>query len=82
VPETVNGPEGVSEWDVINWAVHEQNVARLRQRIFTAARDGDWPKVRNLQKMMLWTAPGILEAVKPGRMQGHGGTAEVSGGAA
>ena len=28
----------------------------------------------------LWTTPGILEAVKPGRMQGHGGTAEVSGG--
>jgi hypothetical protein len=53
MPETVNGPEGVSEWDVISWAVHEQNVARLRQRIFTAARDGDWPKVRNLQKMMV-----------------------------
>ena len=30
----------------------------------------------------VWTTPGILEAVKPGRMQGHGGTAEVSGGAA
>ena len=29
-----------------------------------------------------WTTLGILEAVKPGRMQGHGGTAEVSGGAA
>ena len=29
-----------------------------------------------------WTTPGILEAVKPGRMQGHGGTAEVCGGAA
>jgi hypothetical protein len=40
MPETVNGPEDASEWDVINWAVHEQNVARLRQRIFTAARDG------------------------------------------
>jgi len=53
MPETVNGPEDASEWDVINWAVHEQNVARLRQRIFTAARDGDWPKVRNLQKMMV-----------------------------
>ena len=25
----------------------------------------------------LWTAPGILEALIPGRMQGHGGTAEV-----
>jgi hypothetical protein len=54
MPETVNGPEDASEWDVINWTVPEQNVARLRQRIFTAARDGDWPKVRNLQKM---TAP-------------------------
>ena len=50
MPETVNGPEGGSEWDVINWAVHEQNVARLRQRIFTAARDGDWPRARNLQE--------------------------------
>ena len=25
-----------------------------------------------------WPAPGILEALIPGRMQGHGGTAEVS----
>src|SRR5712691_8836007 len=24
-----------------------------------------------------WIAPGILEALIPGRMQGHGGTAEV-----
>jgi hypothetical protein len=27
----------------------------------------------------LWATPGILEAMKPGRMQGHGGTAEVPG---
>ena len=64
MPETVNGPEGVSEWDVINWAVHEQNVARLRQRIFTAARDGDWPKVRNLQKMMLRSWSNTLVSVR------------------
>src|SRR5256714_3644665 len=64
MPETVNGPEGVSEWDVINWAVHEQNVARLRQRIFTAARDGDWPKVRNLQKMMLRSWSNTLVGVR------------------
>src|SRR5438094_2985276 len=62
--ETVNGPEGVSGWDVINWAVHEQNVARLRQRIFTAARDGDWPKVRNLQKMMLRSWSNTLVSVR------------------
>jgi hypothetical protein len=24
-----------------------------------------------------WATPGILEAMKPGRMQGHGGTEEV-----
>src|SRR5712691_8373275 len=64
MPETVNGPEGVSEWDVINWAVHEQNVARLRQRIFTAARDGDWPKVRNLQRMMLRSWSNTLVSVR------------------
>ena len=64
MPETVNGPEGVSGWDVINWAVHEQNVARLRQRIFTAARDGDWPKVRNLQRMMLQSWSNTLVSVR------------------
>ena len=64
MPETVNGPEDVSGWDVVNWAVHEQNVARLRQRIFTAARDGDWPKVRNLQKMMLRSWSNTLVSVR------------------
>jgi RNA-directed DNA polymerase len=49
----VNGPEGGLEWDAVNWRTHEKNVARLRRRIFTAVRDGDWPAVRNLQKMML-----------------------------
>jgi RNA-directed DNA polymerase len=53
MPETVNGPEGGLEWDAISWRVHERNVERLRRRIFTATRDGDWPKVRNLQKMTL-----------------------------
>ena len=53
MPETVNGPEGGLEWDAVDWAAHEQNVARLRRRIFTASRDGDLAKVRNLQKMML-----------------------------
>ena len=77
MPETVNGPEGVSEWDVINWAVHEQNVARLRQRIFTAVRDGDWPKVRNLQKMMLrsWSKHACRRAAgdRAQRWPPHGG---------
>jgi RNA-directed DNA polymerase len=53
MPETANGPDDDLAWDAVNWAVHEQNVARLRRRIFTAVRDGDLAKARNLQKLML-----------------------------
>ena len=52
---TVNGTEDVAlEWDAINWRLHEDNVRRLRRRIFKAATDEDLAKVRSLQKM---TAP-------------------------
>jgi RNA-directed DNA polymerase len=60
----VNGPEGVSEWDFLNWEAHELNVARLRQRIFTAVRDGDWPRARNLQKLMLRSWSNTLVSVR------------------
>jgi len=56
---TVNGPEGQApsqdaiRWDSIDWRGCEDRVRRLRQRIFKAAREQDWPKVRNLQKLML-----------------------------
>ncbi|MGH3225992.1 MAG: reverse transcriptase N-terminal domain-containing protein [Streptosporangiaceae bacterium] len=51
----VNGPEDQAlNWDAIDWRGHEDQVRRLRQRIFKATRDEDWRKVRNLQKL---TAP-------------------------
>jgi RNA-directed DNA polymerase len=50
----VNGPEDVTPgWDGIDWRLHEENVRRLRQRIFKAARDGSLATVRDLQKLML-----------------------------
>jgi len=64
MPETVNGPDDGLEWDAINWALHEQNVVRLRRRIFTAARDGDLAKARNLQKMVLRSWPDTLVSVR------------------
>jgi RNA-directed DNA polymerase len=64
VPVTVNGPEDGLEWDAINWALHEQNVARLRRRIFTAVRDGDLAKARNLQKLMLRSWSNTLVSVR------------------
>jgi hypothetical protein len=53
----VNGPEGhllnedAVDWDFIDWRTCEEEVRRLRGRIFKAAQEGDWPKVRNLQKL-------------------------------
>src|SRR5215469_7448509 len=64
MPGTANGPDDGLEWDAINWALHEQNVARLRRRIFTAVRDGDWPKARNLQKLMLRSWSNTLVSVR------------------
>jgi len=52
---TVNGPEGdVVDWDAVKWRAVEDDVRRLRQRIFTATQAGDLKRVRNLQKL---TAP-------------------------
>lgn len=51
----VNGPEDEPlDWDAIQWRHAEENVRRLRQRIFAASRAGDLKRVRNLQKL---TAP-------------------------
>jgi hypothetical protein len=53
----VNGPEDqrferdVDEWEIIDWRSCEKQLQRLRQRIFKATRDGDWPKVRNLHEV-------------------------------
>lgn len=52
---TVNGPEDdVLDWDAVDWRQVEDDVRRLRQRIFTATQAGDLKRVRNLQKL---TAP-------------------------
>jgi RNA-directed DNA polymerase len=61
----VNGPEdAVLDWDAIAWRAHEDDVRRLRQRIFKATRDGDLKKVRNLQKLMLRSRANTLVSVR------------------
>ena len=61
---TVNGPEDVPDWDAIGWRTHEDNVGRLRRRIFKATREGDWAKVRSLQKLMLRSWSNTLVSVR------------------
>jgi len=54
---SVNGPEGLpfdgDAWENVDWRGHEEQVRRLRGRIFKAVQEGDWPLARNLQKLML-----------------------------
>jgi RNA-directed DNA polymerase len=63
-PEDQTQDEDVSRWDAIDWRACEGEVRRLRQRIFKAAREQDWPKVRNLQKLMLRSRSNTLVSVR------------------
>lgn len=61
----VNGPEDdVVDWDAVDWRRVEDDVRRLRQRIFTATRAGDLKRVRNLQKLMLRSRSNALLSVR------------------
>ena len=68
----VNGPEDLpprpggdaDDWDRIDWPGCEREVRRLRQRIFKATQEGNWPKVRSLQKLMLRSRSNTLISVR------------------
>lgn len=61
----VNGPEDDDlDWGSIDWPEVEDEVRRLRQRIFTASQAGDLAKVRNLQKLMLRSRANALVSVR------------------
>jgi RNA-directed DNA polymerase len=61
----VNGPEGdVVDWDAVDWRQAEDNVRRLRQRIFTASKAGNLKKVRSLQKVTPRSRSNALVSVR------------------
>src|SRR5438034_7734748 len=62
--DEVNGPEGVLDWAAVDWRAHEDNVRRLRRRIFKATREQDWAQARSLQKMMLRSWSNTLVSVR------------------
>jgi RNA-directed DNA polymerase len=60
-----NGPEGDDlDWLAVDWQHVEDDVRRLRQRIFAASQAGDLKKVRNLQKLMLRSRANALLSVR------------------
>ena len=61
----VNGPEDEPlDWHQVDWRQAEDDVRRLRQRIFTASQAGDLARVRNLQKLMLRSRANTLVSVR------------------
>lgn len=61
----VSGPEDVPlDWHGVDWRACEENVRRLRQRIFTASKAGDLERVRRLQKLMLRSRSNTLVSVR------------------
>jgi RNA-directed DNA polymerase len=62
--DVANGPEDLLDWDSVDWRGQEQQVQRLRQRIFKAAQAADWKQVRNLQKLMLRSRANALVSVR------------------
>jgi RNA-directed DNA polymerase len=68
--DEVNGPEDQARdqdairWDAIDWRACEGEVRRLRQRIFKAAQEQDWARVRNLQRLMLRSRSNTLVSVR------------------
>ena len=77
----VNGPEGEDlDWLSVDWQRAEDDVRRLRQRIFTASQAGDLVKVRNLQKLMLRSRANALLSVRRVAERNAGGkTAGIDG---
>jgi RNA-directed DNA polymerase len=66
---SVSGPEGLPKfggdaWEHVDWCHQEEQVRRLRGRIFQAVRDGDWPRARSLQKLMLRSWSNTLVSVR------------------
>lgn len=75
VTADVNGPADVLlDWDAVDWRAAEEDVGRLRQRIFTASKAGDLKQVRNLQKLMLRSHANTLISVRRVTEQNAGRT--------
>jgi len=63
--EMANGPEDeVLDWGQVDWGQAEDDVRRLRQRIFTASKAGDLKRVRTLQKLMIRSRANALLSVR------------------
>jgi len=73
--DVANGPKDLLDWDATGWRRQEEEVQRLRQRIFKVTQAGDKKRVRNLQKLMLRSRANALVSVR--RYAGRAGHAFI-----
>lgn len=59
-----NGTKRQTDWNSVHWQSAHENVRRLRQRIFRATQEGDFKRVRSLQKLMLRSYANRLVSVR------------------
>lgn len=62
--EKANGLKGQTDWNAINWRECNRIVKNLRYRIYRATEQGDYKKVRSLQKLMLRCKSNTLLCVR------------------
>ena len=67
-----NGPETRCDWNTIPWREANRLVRNLRQRIFRATEQGDWRKVKSLQKLMLRSYANLVLSVRRVSQINHG----------
>ena len=69
---TANVSKRTTEWHSVNWRKANKVVRNLRRRIFRATQEGNWQKVRNLQKLMLRSYSNALLAVRKATQENKG----------
>ena len=69
---TANGPKAQTDWNSVDWRKANRIVRNLRQRIFRAVTEGDYKRVRSLQKLMLRCYSNLLLSVRRVTQQSRG----------
>lgn len=61
---TVNVTNRTTNWNAVEWQKTNKVVKNLKRRIFRATREGNWKKVRSLQRLLMKSYSNILLAVR------------------
>jgi RNA-directed DNA polymerase len=64
LPVTTAQDQEENGWTSINWKAANQEVQRLQGRIFRAAQQGQWRRVRTLQKLLLRSHSNLFLSVR------------------